>query len=106
MRASEGGVSEVPIPYASLLLHADCEGQEVSCEINSLESPGGGEGGDLGPSFMASVRIAGSSLGLAIVLRAHNVPPEERVRRDINEKLDVVLSTSGTIDVNGRVTGT
>ncbi|XP_060679169.1 tapasin-related protein-like, partial [Hemiscyllium ocellatum] len=100
----EATASELPIPYAALLLHAECEGQQVTCEISALESPGDGEGegeGGVGPAptFGASVRLAGSSLGLAMVLRSTPVAPEVRVTREVNEKLGVVLSVTGTIEV-------
>ncbi|XP_041036050.1 tapasin-related protein-like isoform X2 [Carcharodon carcharias] len=98
----EALVSDVPIPDGDALLHADCEGQEVTCDISMLEGPSERHEGEDKPrtTFSGGLRIAGIGLGVSLVFRTIPVTEEEGGERRINERLNVELSTSGTIPLS------
>ncbi|XP_067833217.1 tapasin-related protein-like isoform X2 [Heptranchias perlo] len=100
----EGVVSDVPIPDGDLLLHADCGGQDVSCEIASFHperGPGEEEEDEASASwFIGSLRIEGGALSICLVMRNVPVPGEERVGRASNEGLNLPLSARGTISLS------
>ncbi|XP_038677111.1 tapasin-related protein-like [Scyliorhinus canicula] len=93
--------SEVPIPNGEILLHADCEGQEVTCEISSFEVPSGEDDAERAPgtSFIGGLRISGGGLGMTLLFRTIPVS-EESGARIFNEKLNVELSPTGTIPLS------
>ncbi|XP_067882614.1 tapasin-related protein-like isoform X2 [Heterodontus francisci] len=102
----ESLVSDVPLPDGEILLHADCEGLEVTCEIASINPPRQ-EGEDeeeeeeaSGPSYMAGLRIAERSLSVTLVMRSVPITGSGNVKPIVNEKLNVPLSATGTIPVS------
>ncbi|NXX00131.1 TPSNR protein, partial [Larus smithsonianus] len=60
----------VSIPHAESLLHADCEGEEVTCEISPYSSQWAGKGPCRTSWFVANLQLSG---GISIVLP---FPPE------------------------------
>ncbi|XP_078394159.1 tapasin-related protein-like, partial [Cetorhinus maximus] len=98
----EALVSDIPIPDGDALLHADCEGQEVTCDISMLEGPSGEPEGEEKPrtTFIGGLRIAGIGLGVSLVFRTIPVSEEEGGERRINERLNVELSATGTIPLS------
>ncbi|XP_072334762.1 tapasin-related protein-like [Scyliorhinus torazame] len=94
--------SDVPIPNGEILLHADCEGQEVTCEISSFGAQSGADDaeGAPGTSFIGVLRISGGGLGMALVFRTIPVSEKDSGERIFNEKLNVELSPTGTIPLS------
>ncbi|KAJ8287793.1 hypothetical protein COCON_G00004520 [Conger conger] len=95
----EAKVTSPEIPEADLLLHADCEEQEVACEI-SRYYPRGLEV-DAGVAyFIGSVVLEGGGLSLTLVLRT--LPPigegdESAAAPLMQSKLELPLTPSGTL---------
>ncbi|XP_078064611.1 tapasin-related protein-like [Mustelus asterias] len=94
--------SEVAIPDGEILLHADCEGREVTCEISSFETaPATGlDEGSSSVAFLGGLRVAGSGLGMAMLFRTIPVEQDESRVQSFNERLNVELSPTGTIPLS------
>ncbi|NWX90829.1 TPSNR protein, partial [Nothoprocta ornata] len=85
----------VSIPHAESLLHADCNGEEVNCEISPYDSQQHGKG----PCwFMGSLQLA-SGISIALVLRGPHCSGEEAENPDtkLHPKLKIPLSEKGTV---------
>ncbi|XP_069774295.1 tapasin-related protein-like [Narcine bancroftii] len=61
-----------PIPDREEWFHADCEGEDLSCEIGSLD---GGRGA-LGKEFLASLSLPSSRRGITLVLKVSGNPED------------------------------
>ncbi|XP_062394123.1 tapasin-related protein [Sardina pilchardus] len=89
--------SSVEIPDAETLLHADCNEQEVNCEI-SRYIPRGSDP-DAPPShFIGSLQVEGGGISLTMVLQV--LTNEEATSETvplIQSKLEIPLSQSGTL---------
>ncbi|KAJ8392900.1 hypothetical protein AAFF_G00071040 [Aldrovandia affinis] len=95
----EAKVTSPEIPEADSLLHADCNEQEVTCEISRYFPHGSEEGTELA-YFIGSVQLEGGGISLTLVLRT--LPPmaegEEPVASPLlHSKLELPLSQSGTL---------
>ncbi|XP_039973514.1 tapasin-related protein isoform X2 [Xiphias gladius] len=90
----EAKVSSVEIPNADLLLHADCNEQEVMCEISSYSPRGSRESSD--PAyFMASLNVEGIEFSTVLILQTLTVEKDHSTL--IHNKLGLPLSQSGTL---------
>lgn len=88
----EATVSSPEIPNSDLLLHADCNGQEVTCEM-SLFSPGDSTKVSDQAFFMVSLSIEGADISTSLILQTLKVEqPTQRQTR-----LGLPLSQSGTV---------
>lgn len=89
----EATVSSPEIPNAHVLLHADCNDQEVMCEISrySLESDKSSD-----PAyFMVSLNVEGVEFGTSLILQTLAVEKDESTL--MQSKLALPLSQSGTL---------
>lgn len=85
------------IPEAESLLHADCNEQEVICEV-SRYVPRGTEPEDSPAHFIASVQIEGGGIGLTLVLQTVS---DETPAPLMQSKLQLPLSQWGTLLTDG-----
>ncbi|KAM6910260.1 tapasin-related protein [Xenentodon cancila] len=90
----ETKVSSPEIPNADMLLHADCNDQEVLCEI-SRYSPQGLQGSSGPAYFMVSLSV--EELAFSTTLILENLPVEKHQSSLIQSKLGLPLSESGTL---------
>ncbi|XP_051577833.1 tapasin-related protein isoform X2 [Myxocyprinus asiaticus] len=85
------------IPNADSLLHADCNEQEVVCEI-SRYVPRGADPDSLPAHFISSVQLEGSGLSLTLVLQTLSSETAESYTPPLMQsKLNLPLSQSGTL---------
>nr|XP_040021739.1 tapasin-related protein [Gasterosteus aculeatus aculeatus] len=87
-------VSSPEIPNAHLLLHADCNEQEVMCEM-SRYSPHGSQESPASTYFMVSLDVEGVEFGTSLILQTLVVEKDQSTL--IQNKLGLPLSRSGTI---------
>ncbi|XP_074540030.1 tapasin-related protein [Halichoeres trimaculatus] len=90
----EAKVSSPEIPNADMLLHADCNDQEVVCEI-SLYSPHGSQESLDATYFMVSLSVEGVEFSTALILQTLVVQKDQSTL--IQKKLKLPLSPSGTL---------
>lgn len=90
----EAKVSSPEIPNTDVLLHADCNEQEVTCEI-SLYSPHGSQESSDATYFMVSLRVAGAEFSTAFILRTLAMQTDQSTLKQT--KLGLPLSPSGTL---------
>lgn len=91
------------IPDADILLHADCNEQEVNCEI-SRYIPRGSDPNAAPTHFIGSLQVEGGGVSLTLVLEL--LPNEEAAPETqplIQSKLELPLSQSGTLLTEGEV---
>ncbi|XP_026084753.1 tapasin-related protein-like isoform X2 [Carassius auratus] len=87
----------IQIPNADLLLHADCNEQEVVCEI-SRYVPRGAELDSLPAHFIGSVQLEGGGISLTLVLQTlHNETTQSDTQPLMQSNLNLPLSQSGTL---------
>lgn len=93
----EAKVSSPEIPEADVLLHADCNEQEVTCEISRYFPHGAQEGTD--PAhFIGSLQVEGSGLSITFILQTLAVETDQSdPLGHIQNKLELPLSQSGTL---------
>ncbi|XP_068616491.1 tapasin-related protein [Brachionichthys hirsutus] len=90
----EAKVSSPRIPNADLLLHADCNEQEVVCELSHYFTHESPEGSD--PTyFMVSLSVEGVEFSTTLLLQTLAVKKNESTL--IHNKLGLPLSQSGTL---------
>ncbi|NXV87386.1 TPSNR protein, partial [Calonectris borealis] len=95
----EASAPSVSIPHAESLLHADCDGEEVSCEISPYSFQRAGEGPCRTFWFMATLRLSGG-ISIALVLRGPhcgNQEEEEEHDATLHPKLRIPISKEGTL---------
>uniref|UniRef100_A0A3P8SA76 TAP binding protein like n=1 Tax=Amphiprion percula TaxID=161767 RepID=A0A3P8SA76_AMPPE len=85
-------ISSPEIPKADVLLHADCNQQEVLCEI-SRYSPRGLQ--DSSGFFMVSLSVDGVAFSTSLILQT--LPVEQNPSTLVQSKLGLPLSGSGTL---------
>lgn len=90
----EAKVSSPDIPKADVLLHADCNEQEVMCEI-SRYSPRGSQEGSEPAYFMVSLNVEGVDFSTSMILRTLTLERDQSTL--IQNKLSLPLSQSGTL---------
>lgn len=87
-------VSSPEIPNADVLLHADCNEQEVMCEISRYSPRGSQESSD--PAyFMVSLNVEGVDFSTVLILQT--LPVEKEQSTLMQTKLGLPLSKSGTL---------
>lgn len=92
-------VSSPEIPNAAVLLHADCNDQEVMCEISRYSPRGSQESSD--PAyFMVSVTVDGVEFSTSLILQTLTVEQDQSTLKQ--SKLDLPLSQSGTLPTEGE----
>ncbi|XP_054903578.1 tapasin-related protein [Poeciliopsis prolifica] len=90
----ENKVSSPEIPNAGMLLHADCNEQEVMCEISRYTPRGLQESSD--PAyFMVSLSVEGLDFSTSLILQT--LPVEKDQTTLTQSKLSLPLSQSGTL---------
>lgn len=90
----ENKVSSPEIPNAEMLLHADCNEEEVMCEISRYTPRGLEEGSD--PAyFMVSLGVEGQDFSTSLILQT--LPVEKDQPTLTQSKLNLPLSQSGTL---------
>uniref|UniRef100_F7CPU1 Tapasin-related protein n=1 Tax=Ornithorhynchus anatinus TaxID=9258 RepID=F7CPU1_ORNAN len=87
----EASAPSVRIPQAQALLHADCEGEKVACEISPY-FPRGGPGA--AAWFIGTLHVSGSGPHVSLVMR---IPKEVREGAALHPKLRLPLSPQGTV---------
>ncbi|KFV64454.1 Tapasin-related protein, partial [Dryobates pubescens] len=95
----EASVQSVSIPHAESLLHADCDGEEVNCEISPYSSQQATEGTCHTSWFMATMQLSGT-ISIALVLRGpHCDSPqdEEEHHAALHPVLRIPVSKEGTL---------
>ncbi|XP_043117496.1 tapasin-related protein isoform X2 [Puntigrus tetrazona] len=92
----ELSLRSIQIPNADLLLHADCNEQEVVCEV-SRYVPRGADLDSLPAHFIGSVQLDGGGLSLTLVLQTLHSETQSDTQPLIQSKLDLPLSQSGTL---------
>uniref|UniRef100_A0A3Q4G305 Tapasin-related protein-like n=1 Tax=Neolamprologus brichardi TaxID=32507 RepID=A0A3Q4G305_NEOBR len=90
----EAEVSSPEIPNANVLLHADCNEQEVMCELSSY-SPRGLEENSDRVFFMVSLSVDEVDFSTALILETLKVEKDESTL--MQSKLGLPLSQSGTL---------
>lgn len=91
------------IPEAESLLHADCNEQEVICEL-SRYIPRGTKPDSVPVYFIASVQLEGGGVGFTLVLQAIvNENAESNTASLIQSKLQLPLSQWGTLITEGKI---
>lgn len=96
-------VPSIQIPNADLLLHADCNEQEVVCEI-SRYVPRGAELDSLPAHFIGSIQLEGGGISLTLVLQTlHSETTQSDTQPLMQSKLNLPLSQSGTLQTEGNI---
>lgn len=90
----EAKVSSPEIPNAQVLLHADCNEQEVMCEISGF-SPRGSQESSEPAYFMVSLKVEGDEFSTVLILQTLVVEKDQSTL--IQNKLGLPLSQSGTL---------
>lgn len=91
------------IPEAESLLHADCNEQEVTCELSHY-IPRGTNPDSVPAHFIASVQLEGGGVGFTLVLQTiANENTESNTASLIQSKLQLPLSQSGTLITEGII---
>ncbi|XP_077064758.1 tapasin-related protein isoform X2 [Siphateles boraxobius] len=90
-------LSSIQIPNADLLLHADCNEQEVVCEI-SRYVPRGADLDSLPAHFIGSVQLDGGGISLTLVLQTlHSETTQSHTQPLVQSTLNLTLSQAGTL---------
>ncbi|NWI65971.1 TPSNR protein, partial [Todus mexicanus] len=93
----EASAPLVSIPHAESLLHADCDGEEVKCEISPYSSQWAGEEPCRTSWFMATLHLSGG-ISIALVLRGpHCGSLLEEHDGTLHPKLRIPMSKDGTL---------
>ncbi|KYO22280.1 tapasin-related protein isoform X1 [Alligator mississippiensis] len=94
----EASAKLVAIPYAESLLHADCSGEEVTCEISLYSRHQTDEGTCQSSWFMGTLKLS-SGISIALVLRGpcRSDGKEEERMIVLHPKLKVPVSNEGTV---------
>lgn len=93
-------VSSPEIPNADVLLHSDCNEQEVMCEISRYSPRGSQESSD--PAyFMVSVNVDAVEFSTSLILQTLSVEKDQSTL--MQSKLDLPLSQSGTLLTEGEI---
>lgn len=89
------------IPEAESLLHADCNEQEVICELSHY-IPQGTKPDSVPAHFIASVQLEGGGVGFTLVLQTIATENEESNTASLMQsKLQLPLSQWGTLITEG-----
>ncbi|XP_013813476.1 tapasin-related protein isoform X1 [Apteryx mantelli] len=94
----EASAPLVSIPHAESLLHADCNREEVNCEISPYDFQQHGKGPCPASWFMGTLRLS-SGISIALVLRGPHCSsgPEDKPDAILHPKLRIPVSKKGTV---------
>uniref|UniRef100_A0A8C2U3J6 TAP binding protein like n=2 Tax=Coturnix japonica TaxID=93934 RepID=A0A8C2U3J6_COTJA len=94
----EASVQLVSIPYAEVLLHADCNGEEVSCELSPYSFQQEGDGLCPASWFLATIQLS-SGISIALLLRGPSCSSQKEEGHDVtlHPKLRIPMSKEGTL---------
>ncbi|NXC50402.1 TPSNR protein, partial [Penelope pileata] len=93
----EASAQSVSIPHAEALLHVDCTGEAVSCELSPYSSQQSSMGPCAASWFTATLRLS-SGISIALVLRGPRCgSQEERHNMMLHPKLKIPMSEEGTL---------
>ncbi|NXK45886.1 TPSNR protein, partial [Chauna torquata] len=94
----EASAQSVSIPHTEALLHVDCNGEELSCELSQYSSQWDGEGPCSASWFVATLRLSGG-ISIALVLRGPCFGSQEEDEHDaiLHPKLRIPMSKEGTL---------
>ncbi|NXS55516.1 TPSNR protein, partial [Brachypteracias leptosomus] len=94
----EASAQLVSIPHAESLLHADCDGEEVNCEISPYSSQWAGERPCHTSWFMATLQLSGR-ISIALVLRGPQCGSQQEKEHGatLHPKLRIPMSKEGTL---------
>ncbi|XP_032629354.1 tapasin-related protein isoform X1 [Chelonoidis abingdonii] len=92
----EVSASLVPVPYAESLLHADCAGEEVTCEISPYSLHLADEGPSQASWFMGTLKLS-SGISIALVLKVSSDSEEDDKMAVLHPRLKVPVSKEGTV---------
>ncbi|NXX53575.1 TPSNR protein, partial [Scopus umbretta] len=95
----EASAQSVPIPHAESLLHADCDGEEVNCEISPYSSQRADKGLCRTSWFMATLRLS-NGISIALVLRGPHCSSQEKEEEHdatLHPKLGIPMSKEETV---------
>ncbi|RXN00381.1 Tapasin-related protein [Acipenser ruthenus] len=89
-------VTSASIPGAESLLHADCNEQEVTCEISQYYPQD-----EVSETawFICSLQVEGGGVSATMVMRTQPITGEVGMEPQKQKKLDLPLSDSGTIQL-------
>lgn len=90
-------MSSLEIPNAEVLLHADCNQQEVLCEMSQY-SPQGAQRSSASAYLMVSLDVEGVDFSTVIILQALTTEDTNLVQTN----LGLPLSQSGTLLTQGE----
>lgn len=91
------------IPEAETLLHADCNEQEVTCEL-SRYIPRGTQPDSVPAHFIVSVQLEGGGAGFTLVLQTTSSENERSNTTPVMQsKLQLPLSQWGTLITEGNI---
>ncbi|XP_029959020.1 tapasin-related protein [Salarias fasciatus] len=90
----EAQASSPEIPNAEALLHADCNDQEVMCEISLYSSQELRDSSD-SAYFMVSINVEGVESSATLILQTLAVEKDQATL--VQNRLDLPLSSSGTL---------
>ncbi|XP_030393556.1 tapasin-related protein isoform X4 [Gopherus evgoodei] len=96
----EVSASLVPVPYAESLLHADCAGEEVTCEISPYSLHLADEGPSQASWFMGTLKLS-SGISIALVLKVSSDSEEDDRMAVLHPRLKVPVSKEGTVLTTG-----
>ncbi|OPJ69347.1 tapasin-related protein [Patagioenas fasciata] len=93
----EASAQSVSIPHAESLLHTDCEGEEVNCEISPYSPQQAVEGPCQTSWFIATLRLS-SGISIVLVLKGpHCSSQEEEHHATLHPKLRIPMTKEGTL---------
>ncbi|KFQ65581.1 Tapasin-related protein, partial [Pelecanus crispus] len=95
----EASAQSVSIPHAESLLHADCDGEEVNCEISPYNFQQAGDGLCHTSWFMATLRVS-SGISVTLVLRGPHCGSREKEEEHdatLHPKLRIPMSKEKTV---------
>ncbi|XP_049587649.1 tapasin-related protein isoform X2 [Syngnathus scovelli] len=87
----ESNVSSFKIPNINVVLHADCNEQEVTCKISKYALKERSES----DYFLVSIDVKDGAFGTLLILRA--MPPADDQSSQIHMELGLPLSQTGTL---------
>ncbi|NXP74336.1 TPSNR protein, partial [Ramphastos sulfuratus] len=95
----EASAQSVSIPHAESLLHADCDGEEVNCEISPYSSQQASEGPCHTSWFMATLQLSGR-ISIALLLRGPHCDSQQEEKEHhatLHPMLRIPVSKEGTL---------
>uniref|UniRef100_A0A8C3M4X7 TAP binding protein like n=1 Tax=Chrysolophus pictus TaxID=9089 RepID=A0A8C3M4X7_CHRPC len=94
----EASAQLVSIPYADALLHVDCSGEEVSCELSPYSFQQEGNGLCPASWFLAAIRLS-SGISIALLLRGPSCGSQKDEGHNValHPKLRIPMSKEGTL---------